>query len=155
MFMCLYVLYRSHWLEQASQWYEMYCHDLEVVSSNPSTSLLSLTWTKNIYVYINYLLGVRLFVHFSIDGAHRLERNLHEAGCMQITLPCHTISPQLIHKSLSNVAIVRHTNKEANATNTIISLVEIEINNTICSIPCFITESLVVHVDIKDNICYI
>ena len=26
----------AKWLEQASQWYEMYCHDLEVISSNPS-----------------------------------------------------------------------------------------------------------------------
>ena len=43
-------------LEQASQWHEMYCHGLEVMSSNPgqvelglrSTSALSHTWTKNI-----------------------------------------------------------------------------------------------------------
>ena len=26
----------DYWLEQASQWHEMYCHDLEVMSSNPS-----------------------------------------------------------------------------------------------------------------------
>ena len=46
----------AKWLEQASQWHEMYCHDLEVTSSNPgrvelgvhSTSVLSRTWTKNI-----------------------------------------------------------------------------------------------------------
>ena len=25
----------AKWLEQASQWHEMYCHDLEVMSSNP------------------------------------------------------------------------------------------------------------------------
>ena len=45
----------TEWLEQAPQWHEMYCHDLEVTSSNPSqvelgvrsTSVLSLTWTKN------------------------------------------------------------------------------------------------------------
>ena len=44
------------WWEQASQWHEMYCHDLEVMSSKPgrvelgvrSTSALSRTWTKNI-----------------------------------------------------------------------------------------------------------
>ena len=38
-------------LEQASQWHEMYCHDLEFISSNParvelgvrSTSVLSRT----------------------------------------------------------------------------------------------------------------
>ena len=41
----------SKWLEQASQWHEMYCHDQEVTSSNPtqaelgvrSTSVLSRT----------------------------------------------------------------------------------------------------------------
>ena len=42
----------AKWLEQASQWHEMYCHDLEVMSSNPgwveigvlSISVLSRTW---------------------------------------------------------------------------------------------------------------
>ena len=46
----------AKWLQQASQWHEMYCHDLEAMSSNPgrvelevrSTSVLSHTWTKNI-----------------------------------------------------------------------------------------------------------
>ena len=46
----------AEWLEQASQWHEMCCHDLEVMNSNPgraelgvlSTSVLSRTWTKNI-----------------------------------------------------------------------------------------------------------
>ena len=46
----------AKWLEQASQWHELYCHDLKVISSNPSwvelgvrgTSVLSRTWTKNI-----------------------------------------------------------------------------------------------------------
>ena len=41
----------AEWLEQASQWYEMSCHDLEVMSSNPGwvelgvrcTSVLSRT----------------------------------------------------------------------------------------------------------------
>ena len=45
----------TEWLEQASQWHEMHCHDLEVMSSNPGwvklrvlgTSVLSRTWTKN------------------------------------------------------------------------------------------------------------
>ena len=53
----------AEWLEEASQWHDMYCHDLEAISSNPcqvelgvhSTSLLSRTWTKhkqkNIYLY--------------------------------------------------------------------------------------------------------
>ena len=44
----------AEWLEQASQWHEMYCYDLEVMSSNPCevelgvclTSVLSRTWTK-------------------------------------------------------------------------------------------------------------
>ena len=46
----------AKWLEQASQWHEMYCYDLEVMSSSPDqaklgvrgTSVLSRTWTKNI-----------------------------------------------------------------------------------------------------------
>ena len=45
---------RAEWLEQASQWHEMYCHDLEVMSLNPSrvklgarcTSVLSHTLIK-------------------------------------------------------------------------------------------------------------
>ena len=48
----------ASWLEQASQWHEMYCHDLEVMSSNPgwvelcvlSTSVLSHTWLKKLEV---------------------------------------------------------------------------------------------------------
>ena len=48
----------TEWLEQMPQWYEMYFHDLVVMSSNPgrvelgmhstSESVLSCTWTKNI-----------------------------------------------------------------------------------------------------------
>ena len=46
----------AEWLEQASQWHEMCCHDSEVMSLNPggvelgllSTSVLSRTWTINI-----------------------------------------------------------------------------------------------------------
>ena len=46
----------AEWLEQASQWHEMYCHDLEVMSSNPSRvelgvrkpSVISRTWTKHL-----------------------------------------------------------------------------------------------------------
>ena len=45
----------AKWLEQASQWHEIYCHDLEVMSSNTgwveigvlSVSVLSRTWLKN------------------------------------------------------------------------------------------------------------
>ena len=44
----------AEWLEQASQWHEVYCQDLEVMLSNPgrvelgvcSTSVPSRTWTK-------------------------------------------------------------------------------------------------------------
>ena len=47
----------AKWLEQASQWHEMYCHDLEVMSLNPGqvelgvlgTSVLSRTWIKIVY----------------------------------------------------------------------------------------------------------
>ena len=46
----------AEWLEQASQWHEMYSHNLEVMSSNPgrielgvrSTSVLNHILTKNI-----------------------------------------------------------------------------------------------------------
>ena len=60
--MCLAILYRSILslmamrLEQASQWHEMHCHDLEVTNSNPGRIELAVrgtfvprrTWTKNI-----------------------------------------------------------------------------------------------------------
>ena len=41
----------AEWLEQASRWHEMYCHDLEVMSLNLGqvelgTSVLSRTWAK-------------------------------------------------------------------------------------------------------------
>ena len=49
----------AEWLEQASQWHEMYCCDLEVMSSNPSgvklgapsTPVLSRALTKNSYYF--------------------------------------------------------------------------------------------------------
>ena len=51
----------AEWLEQASQWHAIYYHDLEVMSSNAnhvelrvrSTSVLSCTWTKKLYISIN------------------------------------------------------------------------------------------------------
>ena len=44
----------AKWLQQASHFYKMYCHDLKVMGSNPSlvelrvrsTSVLNCTWTK-------------------------------------------------------------------------------------------------------------
>ena len=53
----------AKWLEQASQWHEMYFHDLEAMSSNlaqvelgvRSTYILSRTWTKHMIIsYITY-----------------------------------------------------------------------------------------------------
>ena len=49
----------AEWLEQLSQWHEMYCHGLGVMSSNPgrvelgvrSISVLSGTWTKDCIKY--------------------------------------------------------------------------------------------------------
>ena len=49
----------AKWLEQASQWHEMYCNDLEVMSSNPSqvklgvcsVSVLRCTWSKNSFFH--------------------------------------------------------------------------------------------------------
>ena len=62
----------AKWLQQASQWHEMYCHDLKFMSLNPirielgvrSTSVLSRTWTKNkiicercfVYMYISLII---------------------------------------------------------------------------------------------------
>ena len=56
----------AKWLKQASQWHEMYCHDLEIMSSNParvelgvrSTSVLNCTWIK--HINFTYLEGVIL-----------------------------------------------------------------------------------------------
>ena len=65
----------AEWLAQASQWHEMYCHDLDVMSSNPSrvelgvhsTSVLSriepqiiqkknkYKWIQERYQFILYL----------------------------------------------------------------------------------------------------
>ena len=58
----------DEWLEQASQWHGMYCHDLQVMSSNPgwvelgvrSTSVLSRTWTINIKPHS---------IYFQVPGA--------------------------------------------------------------------------------------
>ena len=43
----------AEWLEQASQRYEMYHHDLEVMSSNPSRVEHGVrTWIKYMYMCI-------------------------------------------------------------------------------------------------------
>ena len=36
----------AKWLEQASQWQEMYCHDLEIMSSNPGQVELGVLCTS-------------------------------------------------------------------------------------------------------------
>ena len=36
----------AEWLEQASQWHEMCCHDLEVMSSNPGQVELGVVSTE-------------------------------------------------------------------------------------------------------------
>ena len=54
----------AEWLEQASQWHEMYYHDLEIMSSNPGrvelrvlgTSILSQTWIR-IYISFGWLVN--------------------------------------------------------------------------------------------------
>ena len=54
-------------VDQASQWHEMYCHDLDVMSSSPDqaelgvrgTSVLSRTWTKHTIIH-------SLLTHFSV-----------------------------------------------------------------------------------------
>ena len=62
------------WLEKVSQWHDMCCHDLEVMSSNPgrvelgmhSTSVLSHTLTNNIIWICKRIIPV--LIH-SIEGA--------------------------------------------------------------------------------------
>ena len=57
---CMIKSLMAKWLEQTSQWHEKYCHNLEVMSSNPgqvklgvrSTSVLSCTWTKNSFAML-------------------------------------------------------------------------------------------------------
>ena len=38
----------AKWLEQASQWHEMYCHDLGVMSSNPGRVVLAVHSTSEV-----------------------------------------------------------------------------------------------------------
>ena len=74
----LLVSLMTKWLEQVSQWHEMYCHDLEVMSSNPgrvecgvhSTSVLvvfeqkylcNTRWLlQHILYFLEYSLGLKL-----------------------------------------------------------------------------------------------
>ena len=43
----------AKWLEQVSQWYEMNCHDLEVMRSNPSRVHLSVNFNHKYGKYSN------------------------------------------------------------------------------------------------------
>ena len=60
----------AKWLKQASHWHEMYCHDLEFMSSNPgraelglhSSSVLCRTWSKNITTLSWSMLRHTLFI---------------------------------------------------------------------------------------------
>ena len=60
----------AEWLEQVSQWHEMYCHNLEVMSSNPSrvelgvlgTAVQSHTWIR---IYIMFL-EMNTFIHICV-----------------------------------------------------------------------------------------
>ena len=76
----------AEWLEQASQWHEMYCHDLEVMSLSTSrvelgvrsTSVLSRTWSTNIivdvppfhawfwYPYVDYIFICDQYIHSTL-----------------------------------------------------------------------------------------
>ena len=72
---------------QASQWHEMYCHDLEAMSSNPSwvelavrsTSVLSRTWTKNI---ISLILQLPIH-HSNVSICH-----CNKSGALLKTIHC-------------------------------------------------------------------
>ena len=69
----------TKWLEQASQWHEMYSHDLEVMSSDPglvklgvrSTSLLELTDGQVVRAGISVIWNV-----LSWSGGHEFEPRL-------------------------------------------------------------------------------
>ena len=43
----------AEWLEQPSQWLEMYCHDLEVMSSSPGRVELGVRGTSVPKSYLN------------------------------------------------------------------------------------------------------
>ena len=45
----------AKWLEQASQWHEMFCHDLEVMSSNPGRVKPGVRSTSKSYLNQKYL----------------------------------------------------------------------------------------------------
>ena len=64
----------AKWLVQASQWQEMYCHDLEVMSSNPSRIKLGVhsasvlshrpTWSKNICLSFSLSITTVHIIHY-------------------------------------------------------------------------------------------
>ena len=70
----------AEWLEQASQWHEVCCHDLEVMSSNPSwvelrvrnTSVLSRTWTKKYKVSSFLVLKLGFYNILVLQGLNLL-----------------------------------------------------------------------------------
>ena len=55
----------AEWLEQASQWPEMYCHDLEVMSSNPSQVKLGVFDLGCVVLLLNSYLIKKYFLHSS------------------------------------------------------------------------------------------
>ena len=69
----------AKWLNQASQWHEMYCHDLEVMSSNPVwielgmhiTSVLSHTWTKSKLSYSGMTTIIQMYIYFLLHSIYR------------------------------------------------------------------------------------
>ena len=77
----------AKWLQQASQWHEMYCHDLKVMSSNHgrvelgvcSTSVLSRTWSTN-----PHRLQKLIYLHLSTDCLTKI--SLHSSGTDPLTL---------------------------------------------------------------------
>ena len=89
----------AKWLEQGSQWHEMYCHDLEVMSLNPawvelgvrSTSFLNHTWTEHIIKLLKLrreknltsawvIIKVSGHQHKWLAGGYNLEIGLFRGG---------------------------------------------------------------------------
>ena len=103
----------AEWLEQASQWHEMYGHDLEVMSLNPgwvelgvrSTSALSCTWTKTKNKYTYLTLKVLNFWKFTSYCSLKLSwSGMGEVVPARTSPTLHPSSPPTVHQ-LSRLAL--------------------------------------------------
>ena len=109
----------AEWLEQASQWHEMYCHDLEVMSSNPgqvelgvrSTSALTRTWTKHKATAFNASIKrLNLRCNFVLNSKQSDKKVWKNNNYNRLLSDHIVLSIELSHFgfSNSNVSIKRH-----------------------------------------------